>query len=58
MRKHNKKDLKVESKKTYGIKLENRTQLATYPFAAHALTYGGEIYKQKAITQCKCRKLP
>ena len=30
MRKHNKKDLKVEAK-TYGIKLENRTQLATYP---------------------------
>lgn len=33
--------------KTYGVKLENRSQVGTNSFAAHGFTYGGEVYKQK-----------
>ncbi|EMH0430744.1 TPA: TonB-dependent hemoglobin/transferrin/lactoferrin family receptor [Proteus mirabilis] len=52
------KGFEGREQKTYGIKLENRTQLTTYPFAAHALTYGGEIYKQKQSPSANAESFP
>ncbi|MBD2793398.1 TonB-dependent hemoglobin/transferrin/lactoferrin family receptor [Xenorhabdus sp. 42] len=45
--KSKKRGFEGRQQETYGIKLENRSHLATTSFAAHQFTYGGEIYKQK-----------
>ncbi|HCN3200992.1 TPA: TonB-dependent receptor, partial [Escherichia coli] len=41
------KGFEGREQKTYGVKLENRSQLAMQSFASHGFTYGGEVYKQK-----------
>nr|WP_314265332.1 TonB-dependent hemoglobin/transferrin/lactoferrin family receptor [uncultured Moellerella sp.] len=35
------------TQKTYGVKLENRSNLYQLPLASHNLIYGGEAYQQK-----------
>lgn len=41
------KGIEGREQKTYGLKLENRSQIGIHHFASHHFTYGGEIYKQK-----------
>ncbi|MCW2255039.1 hemoglobin/transferrin/lactoferrin receptor protein [Providencia alcalifaciens] len=46
------------TQKTYGLKLDNRTNIYDLPLAAHNLTYGGETYKQKQTPYANASQFP
>lgn len=46
------------TQKTYGLKLDNRTNIYNLPLAAHNLTYGGETYKQKQTPYANASQFP
>lgn len=52
------KGFEGREQKTYGVKLENRSQVGTYSFASHGLTYGGEVYKQKQSPSQNAESFP
>ena len=46
------------TQKTYGLKLDNRSNFYDLPIAAHNLTYGSEAYKQKQTPYAAATQFP
>ncbi len=46
------------TQKTYGLKLDNRSNFYDLPVAAHNLTYGSEAYKQKQTPYASATQFP